>query len=404
MGDATARALNYRFITVLARVDHIETAPFWGRREIVVTIKNQHRKGIVRLSLTATMVLVSLLSAQVASAESEAKPSAAAKKKFEDRMHLKYATQVAQINNQWDANKVVINFVPETRNATRLLAEKVDVFIADDRAQVKMTTEAAMQEYLKQFDRAMTDAKKSNVDRTKPFPDVSTKTSAKAFDQAVARARLAMSRYSLLQARLRVNFLDSFGALRDLVPKDEMTFTDQDKGSRIGNMAELLERLDVRFTQIASETLERGGGKRQFDELLKVQNSLKAGTPEESAVHAKTFLSRNLDIIREVEAKGVEVARKSTIVDVANFNRMAPDHKHALETLRLRGPVSRDVQRALDKIPRSQIASGRVTLLVGAAGFVASGAVVAGEAEAVETNAREGTAKFNREWARKTSR
>jgi len=370
-----------------------------------VTIKkNQHRKDIMGLSFATLVVLVSLSSAQVANAESEAKPSVAAKKKFEDRMHLKYATQVAQINNQWDASKVVINFVPETRNATRLLAEKVDVFIADDRAQVKMTTEAAMQEYLKQFDRAMADARKTNVDRSKPFPDVSTKTSAKAFDQAVARARLAMSRYSLLQARLRMNFLDSFGALRDLVPKDEMTFTVQDKGSRIGNMAELLERLDVRFTQIASETLERGGGKRQFDELLKVQNSLKAGTPEESAVHAKTFLSRNLDIIREVEAKGVEVARKSTIVDVANFNRMAPDHKQALETLRLRGPVSRDVQRALDKIPRSQIAGGRVTLLVGAVGFVASGAVVAGEAEAVESTASEGKTEFSREWARTSPR
>jgi len=366
-----------------------------------VTIKNQHRKDIARLSLTTLMALVSFSSAQMANAESEAKPSVAAKKKFEDRMHLKYAAQIAQINNQWDATKVVINFVPETRNATQFLAEKVDVFIADDRAQVKMTAEAAMHEYLKQFDRAMADARKTNVDRSKPFPDVSTKMTAQVFDQAVARARLAMSRYSLLQAQLRRDFLDSFGALRDLVPKDEMMFTEQGKGARIGNMAELLPRLDVRFTEIASETLERGGGTLQYNELLKVQNSLKAGTPEESAVHAKTFLSRNLDIIREVEAKGVEVARKATIVDVANFNRMAPDHKQALETLRLRGPVSRDVQRALDKIPRSQIAGGRVTLLVGAVGFVASGAVVAGEADAVETNAREGTANFSRSsWAR----
>ncbi|MBK7892290.1 MAG: hypothetical protein IPJ84_16025 [Bdellovibrionales bacterium] len=184
--------------------------------------KNQHRKDIMGLSFATLVVLVSLLSAQVANAESEAKPSVAAKKKFEDRMHLKYATQVAQINKQWDASKVVINFVPETRNATRLLAENVDVFIADDRAQVKMTTEAAMHEYLKQFDRAMTEAKKLNVDRDKPFPDVSTKVTAKAFDEAVRRADLAMSRYRLLQTRLKNKLLNSFGELRDLVSKDDM--------------------------------------------------------------------------------------------------------------------------------------------------------------------------------------
>ncbi|MBL7689328.1 MAG: hypothetical protein JNJ49_14925 [Bdellovibrionaceae bacterium] len=369
-----------------------------------MTIKNQHGKGIARLSLTTLMALVSFSSAQMANAESEAKPSAAAKKKFEDRMQLKYATQVAQINNQWDASKVVLNFVPETRNATQFLSKNVEVFIADDRGKVSMTVEAAMHEYLKQFDRAMADARKTNVGRSKPFPDVSTKMTAQVFDQAVARARLAMSRYSLLQAQLRRNFLDSFGALRDLVPKDEMTFTEQGKGARIGNMAELLPRLDVRFTEIASETLERGGGTLQYNELLKVQNSLKAGTPEESAVHAKTFLSRNLDIIRAVEAKGVEVARKSTIVDVANFNRMAPDHKQALETAKMRQPVGLQVQRVLDKIPRSQIASGRVTLLVGAAGFMASSAVVAGEAEAVDSTASEGKAEFSREWARTSPR
>lgn len=111
-------------------------------------------------------------------------------------------------------------------------------------------------------------------------------------------------------------------------------------------------------------------------------------------------------MIRQIETTGVEVSRKATLVDVANFNRMAPDHKQALETLRLRGPVSRDVQRALGKIPRSQIAGGRVTLVVGAAGFVASGAVMAGEAEAVESQPAEGSAAefTSQSWARPARR
>lgn len=349
------------------------------------------------------MALVSFSSLQMAKAESEAKPSAAAKKKFEDRMQLKYATQVAQINSQWDASKVVINFVPETPYATQFLSKKVEVFISDDRGKVKMTAEAAMQEYLKQFDRAMSNAKKFEVSRGDGFADVSHKVNAKAFDEAVGRARLAMSRYRLLQAELRHNLFKSFGPLRDLVSKDDMKLLEQGKKLPVSSMADLVQRMDFAGsdTWIATDELQRKGATSQYNELRLVQTYLKSSTPNDPAVQPKRYLNDTMDIVRQVEAKGVEVARKATVVDVANFNRMAPDHKQALETAKMRQPVSLQVQRALDKIPRSQIAGGRVTLVVGAIGFVASGAVVAGEAEAVETKAAEGTANFNRGgWAR----
>lgn len=362
--------------------------------------KNQHRKDILVLSFTTLIALVSLSSAQVANAETEARPSAAAKQKFQERMNLKAAAQAAQSSAQLDLNKVVINFVPETSYATQFLSKKVDVFVADDRGKVSMTAEAAMHEYLKQFDRAMSNAKKFEVSRDGAFADVSHKVNAKAFDEAVGRARLAMSRYRLLQTELGSNLLKSFGPLRDLVPKEEMKLAEQGKGLSVGNMADLVRRMDIHFSSIPTVELERGGATVQYRELLDIQKRLKSVSSQDPTVRPDTFLNDNLNVIRQVEAKGVEVARKATIVDVANFNRMSPDHKKNLEKVQMRQPVGLQVQRALDKVPRAQLASGRVTLLAGAIGFTFSNFAKAGEAEPADTMAVEAPTEFKRDWAR----
>ena len=71
--------------------------------------------------------------------------------------------------------------------ATEYLASQVEVIRADG-TKASMTVEAAMYEYLKQFNKAMTEAKSSETSRSRGFQGEDQKINAKAFDAAVVRA------------------------------------------------------------------------------------------------------------------------------------------------------------------------------------------------------------------------
>ena len=184
--------------------------------------------------------------------------------------------------------------------------------------------------------------------------------------------------------------------LGDMYPANP-TLKQVSSGSTLNAVFDII---DTRFPWIENDGVHGKGTKYQFDEFVTLQKNMKFQDYRDPKRQATTQLGLYLDQIRQVEAKGLQAPMKYLRVDVANINPKAADAKELIRDAKRRQPVSLRIQEAIKKAPRVP-SGGPVALVVGAAGFAASSAVMAGESDTVETKAGEETADFNRSgWAR----
>jgi hypothetical protein len=152
-------------------------------------------------------------------------------------------------------------------------------------------------------------------------------------------------------------------------------------------------------------------GRDRYKELLRSEALLNANS-DGSIAPPRVRLAERLAHIREIEKTGFETLVKNIKDTPKLIDPNSPDAKLLLAIEKQSLSIRRDIRSTLDRVPRGRFSGGRITISVALGSIVLSNAANAGEAEpvdageakAVETNAREGTAKFNRELVRKTSR
>ena len=362
-----------------------------------MTIKNQHRKGIARLCALAVVIVGGVQFAVPAHGQSEKDPSPAAMRHFEERSGKAARFEAIQAFKQDRSDSRRVRFVPEVPKATLFLASKVEVARVDG-TKVSMTVESAMYDSLKQFDQAMNEAKRWENKRTGAFNGQDQKINAKAFDAAVVRAGNALDEYRLLLAKVDTQMKDSFGKLLHLVQPEELKLIPQN--GLPTRLADIVAKSDLRYTWVQGGGVHGVGETYQYDEFLNLQKAMKSDNWAAPNKQTKTQLGVYLEQIREAESKGLVAPMESLKVDVTNINPNSSNAKELINAAKRKQPVSLAIQTALKKAPRVP-SGGPVALVVGAAGFAASSAVMAGEVDAVEAKASEAPAEFNRSgWAR----
>lgn len=332
--------------------------------------------------------------------QSEKSPSPAAMRYFEERSGKAARFEAIQAFKQDRSDNQRVRFIPEVPEATQYLAKKVEVVRADG-VRVTMTVESAIYDSLKRFDQAMEDAKRWDAKRSGAFNSQDQKINAKAFDAAVVRAGNAMQEHRLYLAKINQRMNRSFGSLPDLVQPEELKLLSQ--SGVPSRLADIVAKADLRFSWVQGGGLYGVGEKYQYDEFLNLQKAMKSDNWATPNLQAKTQIGLFIDQVREVESKGLVAPMEALKVHVANINPNSSNARELISAAKEKQPISHAIQAALKKAPRVP-SGGPVALVVGAAGFAASSAVMAGEVEAVESTASEGTGKFNREWVRKTSR
>ena len=361
--------------------------------------KNQHRKDIARLSALAVVVVGGIQFAVPVQAQSEKSPSPAARRHYDERSNLASNARMVQRTRKVVSDYQTVRFVPERPMATEYLAKKIEIVRAGS-TKASMTVEAAMYDHLAKFDQSMTEAKRwEDTFRSGTFSDQDQKINAKAFDAAVNRAGYAMNSYLTMLARVKGYVKDSFGDLASLVKLDDLKLANQDSSTFKQTLGDVFAKSDLRFTWPEGKGLYGGGETALYNELVNLQKALKSDDPATPSREPKTQLGLHLNQIREVEAKGLEAPMKALKVDVTNINPYSPTAKEMISSAKVKQPISSAIQAALKKAPRVP-SGGPVALVVGAAGFAASSAVMAGEAETVDTTAADTSTEFNRGWVR----
>ncbi len=385
-----------------------------------MTIKNQLRKDVARLSVFCIVILGGIQLSVQAHAQAQAdsggyskdNPGPAAKRRADERDARWWGVIKSVVDAQTISDAETVRFVPEKQIASKFLNSTARVVKVDG---IKvMTVEAAMYEYLNQFDQAMAEAKKWKGKRLGVFESQDQKINAKAFDAAVVLARQSLNEYQALLSQTNELMKESFGKLLKGVRPEDLKLTSQ--AGVATPLADVFVKSELGVSMIQENEFHKGGMYQQYRELLNAQEGMKS--PLSSGIsnkQAATQLRIYLQQVRDAESRGVSALTKDVRVDLANIEAgtehrsngagpragyKLPGASDAIQAARLRQPTSLKILAAMKKAQRG----GPVTLLVGGAGFLASGMATAGEAtslpiagdEPVERSVDAGWARVNK--------
>jgi len=248
-----------------------------------VTIKNQHRNDIVRLSVVALAVLGGLQFSQPAQAQSRRNPSETALRHYNDRSELADRTQRVQAARAVEPRNQNIRFIPRESAATAYLANRTTILKADG-SEARMTVEQGMYESLKWFDQAMAKAKRWSASRSDGFGNDDQKINAKAFDAAVKSATYAMAQYQFLNSGIKATMAESFGDLSRLVKLHDLKVASQSGAYTVGDV---FAKGDAAFAWIpGGRDLHDGGQAHQYVEYVRLQASMKSDSDSEPSRHS----------------------------------------------------------------------------------------------------------------------